>query len=119
MRYASKESSSETAQKVKEKKDDDDEEYVETTYDWTVEKFPHKWHPDLRYAKDQAGTFYYYDHLDYRYVEKGWHDGLTQDTLVCPPEKQGKNIWMNFGPAHPAAHGVLRLIVEMEGEVLK
>ncbi len=26
---------------------------------------------------------------------------------------------MNFGPQHPAAHGVLRLIVEMDGEVIE
>ncbi|MFM8453953.1 MAG: NADH-quinone oxidoreductase subunit D [Gammaproteobacteria bacterium] len=26
---------------------------------------------------------------------------------------------MNFGPQHPAAHGVLRLILEIEGEVIK
>ena len=26
---------------------------------------------------------------------------------------------MNFGPQHPAAHGVLRLILELEGEVVK
>ena len=25
---------------------------------------------------------------------------------------------MNFGPQHPAAHGVLRLVLEMEGEVI-
>src|SRR3989337_4409412 len=25
---------------------------------------------------------------------------------------------MNFGPQHPAAHGVLRLVLEMEGEVV-
>lgn len=29
-----------------------------------------------------------------------------------------KNIKVNFGPQHPAAHGVLRLILEMEGEVV-
>jgi len=29
------------------------------------------------------------------------------------------NYTMNFGPQHPAAHGVLRLILEMEGEVVK
>ncbi len=29
-----------------------------------------------------------------------------------------KNITINFGPQHPAAHGVLRLILEMDGEVV-
>jgi len=27
-----------------------------------------------------------------------------------------KNFTMNFGPQHPAAHGVLRLVLEMNGE---
>jgi len=30
-----------------------------------------------------------------------------------------KNFLINFGPQHPAAHGVLRLILELNGEVLK
>ena len=30
-----------------------------------------------------------------------------------------KNLTMNFGPQHPAAHGVLRLILEMDGEVIE
>ena len=29
-----------------------------------------------------------------------------------------KNLTMNFGPQHPAAHGVLRLVLEMDGEVV-
>ncbi len=29
-----------------------------------------------------------------------------------------KNMTINFGPQHPAAHGVLRLILEMDGEVV-
>ena len=28
-----------------------------------------------------------------------------------------RNFTMNFGPQHPAAHGVLRLVLEMDGEV--
>src|SRR5207247_6536239 len=30
-----------------------------------------------------------------------------------------KNYMMNFGPQHPAAHGVMRLILEMDGEVVE
>ena len=30
-----------------------------------------------------------------------------------------KNFTINFGPQHPAAHGVLRLILEFNGEVIK
>lgn len=30
-----------------------------------------------------------------------------------------KNYTINFGPQHPAAHGVLRLVLEMDGEVVK
>jgi len=33
--------------------------------------------------------------------------------------KDIKNFTLNFGPQHPAAHGVLRLILELDGEVVK
>ena len=29
-----------------------------------------------------------------------------------------RNYTLNFGPQHPAAHGVLRLVLEMNGEVI-
>jgi NADH:ubiquinone oxidoreductase subunit D len=31
--------------------------------------------------------------------------------------KQIKNFTLNFGPQHPAAHAVLRLVLKMNGEV--
>jgi NADH-quinone oxidoreductase subunit D len=34
-------------------------------------------------------------------------------------KKNIKNISINFGPQHPASHGVLRLILEMDGEVVE
>lgn len=30
-----------------------------------------------------------------------------------------RNLTINFGPQHPAAHGVLRLVLEMDGEVIE
>ena len=33
--------------------------------------------------------------------------------------KKLKNFVINFGPQHPAAHGVLRLVLELNGEVVE
>jgi len=34
-------------------------------------------------------------------------------------EQQIRNMNLNFGPQHPAAHGVLRLVLELDGEVVE
>src|SRR3979490_615166 len=36
-----------------------------------------------------------------------------------PNLKELKTFNLNFGPQHPSAHGVLRLILELNGEVVK
>ncbi|MDE2760155.1 MAG: NADH-quinone oxidoreductase subunit D [Paracoccaceae bacterium] len=35
-----------------------------------------------------------------------------------PADNQVRNFNINFGPQHPAAHGVLRLVLELDGEVV-
>jgi NADH-quinone oxidoreductase subunit D len=38
---------------------------------------------------------------------------------MTEPAQNLRNFTMNFGPQHPAAHGVLRLVVELDGEVVE
>ncbi len=46
-------------------------------------------------------------------------NGLSLSTAATPGEVQIKPLTMNFGPQHPAAHGVLRLVMEMDGEIVE
>ena len=41
---------------------------------------------------------------------KGFQDALTGEQKI-------RNFNINFGPQHPAAHGVLRLVLELDGEI--
>ena len=44
-------------------------------------------------------------------------DDMTQ--LPAVPETKVRKFNINFGPQHPAAHGVLRLVLELDGEVVE
>ena len=33
--------------------------------------------------------------------------------------KKKENLTINFGPQHPAAHGVLRMVLELDGEIVE
>ncbi len=43
-------------------------------------------------------------------------DGSVRD--VQTGEQKIRNFSINFGPQHPAAHGVLRLVLELDGEIV-
>ena len=43
---------------------------------------------------------------------KGFQDNLTNEQKI-------RNFNINFGPQHPAAHGVLRLVLELDGEIVE
>ncbi len=44
---------------------------------------------------------------------------IKKDIFTPTDNKELKNFTMNFGPQHPAAHGVLRLVLELDGEVIE
>ncbi len=44
---------------------------------------------------------------------------LNNNAVEISDETHIKPYTMNFGPQHPAAHGVLRLVLEMEGEIVE
>ncbi|MEL6577793.1 MAG: NADH-quinone oxidoreductase subunit D, partial [Pseudomonadota bacterium] len=44
-------------------------------------------------------------------------DGSTSDLVAG--EQRIRNFNINFGPQHPAAHGVLRMVLELDGEIVE
>ncbi|MGD2136032.1 MAG: hypothetical protein PVF27_07730, partial [Gemmatimonadales bacterium] len=45
--------------------------------------------------------------------------GVAGEEPDQEPDFSGDNLLVNVGPQHPATHGVLRLVVELDGEVVK
>ncbi|XP_075991630.1 NADH-ubiquinone oxidoreductase 49 kDa subunit-like [Anticarsia gemmatalis] len=72
----------------------------------------HRWYPDATYVKEFTGVAMYPTPEANKYYKLIYHSRLK------PVERKLQNMWINFGPQHPAAHGVLRLILELDGETV-
>ncbi|MGV1035492.1 MAG: NADH-quinone oxidoreductase subunit D [Candidatus Nanopelagicales bacterium] len=44
--------------------------------------------------------------------------GGDWDTVMAPPDGEKDRLIVNMGPQHPSTHGVLRMIVELDGEAV-
>ncbi|XP_037781557.1 NADH-ubiquinone oxidoreductase 49 kDa subunit-like [Penaeus monodon] len=70
-----------------------------------------KWYPDPEWIKQFDGPVM----VPY---EGQSLEMPTWNAKLAPVEKKVRNISINFGPQHPAAHGVLRLVLELDGETV-
>lgn len=69
-----------------------------------------KWMLDPEYLKKFTGPVMYPDEITSK-----WQN-LPINPRAEVQEKEVQNVTMNFGPQHPAAHGVLRLVLTLDGE---
>lgn len=71
-----------------------------------------KWYPDPEFLKQFSGPVMYPDAVTSQWTLPPWNHQML------PVEKKIRNLTINFGPQHPAAHGVLRLVMELDGETV-
>ncbi|GAB0089572.1 NADH dehydrogenase [Sergentomyia squamirostris] len=80
----------------------------------TVLRTAATWSPDPEFMQQFAGPVMYPELAGYTSKWKPHWNAKLAPTV----ERNVKNVTINFGPQHPAAHGVLRLILELEGETV-
>ena len=51
-------------------------------------------------------------------VDEGGRVTTLEAPLAIEPELEGEHMLINLGPQHPATHGVLRLVLELDGETV-
>jgi hypothetical protein len=78
--------------------------------------FPISGHVEMRYDPDQARVIYQPVTIEPREnTPRILREKPTGMLLMADI----RNFTLNFGPQHPAAHGVLRLVLELDGEVVQ
>lgn len=101
-----------------------------------------QWQPDVEWTEQYAGAVMYPSVITEKWAPPPWngwfdftwlpyfHNHRASPTTKSkrssslsdkdpPAEKEVSNLTINFGPQHPAAHGVLRLVMELSGESVK
>ncbi|RUS72312.1 hypothetical protein EGW08_019920 [Elysia chlorotica] len=68
------------------------------------------WMPDAEYMEPYKKPYFYPPETEWELP--------PYNRRLMETERQVENIKMNFGPQHPAAHGVLRLVLTLEGETV-
>ncbi|XP_071959611.1 NADH dehydrogenase [ubiquinone] iron-sulfur protein 2, mitochondrial-like [Antedon mediterranea] len=78
----------------------------------TATRGARQWQPDIEDVECYSRAVMYPNETTSKWPHPPWDD-------VDPiPEKNISNLVVNFGPQHPAAHGVLRLVLELSGETV-
>jgi hypothetical protein len=83
--------------------------------------FPMSGNVEMRYDPEQKRVIYQPVSIEPREVtprvvrEENRYEPATGTSVMA----EIRNYTMNFGPQHPAAHGVLRLVLELDGEVVQ
>ena len=84
--------------------------------------FPVSGYVEMRYDPEQKRVIYQPVSIEPReitprIIREENYAGLQEKAFVRMADI--KNYTLNFGPQHPAAHGVLRLVLELDGEVVQ
>ncbi|CAH1155070.1 unnamed protein product [Phaedon cochleariae] len=79
----------------------------------TIVRDAKTWYPDEEFFKQFDGPVMYPNEITSKWKVAPWNGKKR------PKEMKVQNMVLNFGPAHPAAHGCLRMILMLDGEVVK
>ena len=85
--------------------------------------FPITGHSEVRYSEEKKKVVYEPVKLEQNYrnfdYSSPWEGTEYIKEVQKKMTKEKKTLNLNFGPQHPAAHGVLRLILELDGEIVE